>query len=275
MSKKFKTTEEAIAYEFGQFLKNTSEISFIDGDNSDMVEMAKDATSKVISLKKKQFLNEYHVSEKGATFEIENKKFTFPYLLPEEVAYGIAMTIELCHYLDISIDDSFAQFHLPPGRSSLFRGKKDITIVDSCYNANVASMQTILEMYADMPGKHKWAVIGDLMEQGKQSEAEHEKVAELLLPMPFEKLILYGKNGGKYIHPIVDSTYGNSVIVITDPTEVLSYLEKHLNGGETVLFKGGRLLEGVIAKLLENPKDKEKLCRQDAFWERKRKQAGL
>jgi UDP-N-acetylmuramoyl-tripeptide--D-alanyl-D-alanine ligase len=273
--KKFATTEEAIAYEFGQFLRHTSKISFIDGDTPHMVDQIKHASAKVISLKKKHFLNGYHVSEKGVTFEIENKKYIFPYLLPEEVSYSIAMTLELCRYLQLPFDASFSHFHVPPGRSSFFPGKKDITIIDSCSNANVDSMKTMLAMYKHLPGKHKWAVIGDLMEQGNQAQEEHEKVAQMLLTMPFEKLIIYGKNGEKYIHPIVFNKYSNTAIVITEPKEVLSYLQGHLNGGETVLFKGGRLLEGVIAQLLADPKDTEKLCRQDAFWERKRKQAGL
>lgn len=273
--KKFRTTEEAIAHEFGEFLRHTSEISFIDGDNPDMVAQIPHAAAKVVSIKKHNFLSGYTVSDKGVTFEIEKKKYTFPYLLPEEVAYGIAMTIELCRYLEITLDPAFTSFKLPPGRSSVFAGKKDITIIDSCYNANVASMQTILAMFNQLPGKKKWAVIGDLMEQGEQAKEEHEKVAQLLLKKPYEKLIIYGKNGEKHIYPIVNKAYGGSVEVILEPTDVLSYLEKNLSGGETVLFKGGRLLEGVIAKLLKEPRDIAKLCRQDAFWDRKRKEAGL
>lgn len=273
---KFQTTEEAIAYEFGHFISRTSKIAYVNADNPLILDQIKDKRVKIIQLKKAKFLHDYQVSEKGVAFVIDKKKFFFPYLLPEEVSYALKMTIELCLYLKVPLAPGFPNFHLPPGRSSLFKGRKNTTIIDSCYNANLDSMQTVLRMYDAYPGKKKWAVIGDMMEQGKQAKAEHEKLAHLLLQIPFEKLILYGKNAEKYIAPIFKNINASErVKIILEPKELLTYLQKHLSGGETILFKGGRLLEGVIARLLENPADKTKLCRQDAFWERKRKQAGL
>jgi hypothetical protein len=59
------------------------------------------------------------------------------------------------------------------------------------------------------------------------------------------------------------------------PGEALGYLVGNLNGGETILFKGARFLEGVVERLLKNPSDASKLCRREAVWAKRRKMWGL
>ncbi|MDD5069004.1 MAG: hypothetical protein PHN89_05430, partial [Candidatus Pacebacteria bacterium] len=55
------------------------------------------------------------------------------------------------------------------------------------------------------------------------------------------------------------------------PGEALLYLKRELKGGETILFKGARYLEGVVEKLLLNPSDASKLCRREAIFAAQRK----
>jgi hypothetical protein len=48
-----------------------------------------------------------------------------------------------------------------------------------------------------------------------------------------------------------------------------------LQGGETILFKGARFMEGVIENLLVDKKDAAKLVRREKIWEIRRKQWGF
>ena len=61
----------------------------------------------------------------------------------------------------------------------------------------------------------------------------------------------------------------------TMPRDALDYLLENLKGGEVVLFKGARFLEGVIEHLLLDKNDVKKLCRREKVWEKRRNQWGL
>ena len=59
------------------------------------------------------------------------------------------------------------------------------------------------------------------------------------------------------------------------PKEGLDFILKNLKGGETILFKGARFLEGIIEKLLLNKSDIDKLVRREKAWQNRRKEWGL
>ena len=155
----------------------------------------------------------------------------------------------------------------------MFQGIKDLTIIDSCYNANFSSMEVILEMYKKFPGKNKWAVIGDMLEQGRGEKEEHEKLGALLNTYEFKKLILLGQRVSKYSYPLV--TDKKNAVAFENPKEVLDYLNATINGGEVLLFKGARFMEGIIENLLKDKSDAAKLSRREKAWEIRRKQWGL
>ena len=59
------------------------------------------------------------------------------------------------------------------------------------------------------------------------------------------------------------------------PKEALSYIKGNLKGGETVLFKGARFLEGIIEYLLADRKNSKLLPRREKVWEARRRKFGL
>ena len=68
---------------------------------------------------------------------------------------------------------------------------------------------------------------------------------------------------------------GVKVVKFLGPREVLDYLEEEIEGGETILFKGARFLDGVIEHLLIDKRDVAKLPRREKIWEIRRKRWGL
>lgn len=274
---KFERVEDAISHEFSNFLIKTSQLVVINAD-SELMQKHKEKTKarvKEVSIKD---LTSYRIAREGTEFVIKDKtRVKIHALLPAEVFYAIEMTKLLCDYLNIKIDLTFKKIKIPPARSSLFRGVKNITIIDSTYNANLSSMKAILYMYREFPSKKKWAVIGDMLEQGKNEQEEHQKLAKLLLELDLDRIIFMGPRVKKFTYPIVHEELGDKIplAIFENPKEVLNYLQEHIKGGETILFKGARFLEGVIENLLLDKKEKTLLARREKVWEKRRKKWGL
>ncbi|HEX8932021.1 MAG TPA: cyanophycin synthetase [Patescibacteria group bacterium] len=275
--KSFKNVEEAIAYEFGYFLEYCKSLAVINGDS--LLEKQQVMRTKAIvkEIIKNKVLDKYETNVNGTKFVINDKVYKFKDLLPEEIFYSIEMCKILIEYLNLPFDEKFSNFIIPPGRSSIFEGIKETTIIDSSYNANFSSMSAVLKMYREFPAKTKWAVIGDMLEQGKEEQEEHEKLAELLAKQDLARIIFLGPRVNKYTFPKLKSLISNTIPVdsFINPKEVLDFLNEHLKGEETILFKGARFMEGVIEHLLKNKSDAIKLSRREKIWEIRRSEWGL
>src|SRR6266704_1593163 len=84
----------------------------------------------------KKSLDKYQIDKEGSSFIIDGEKYSFPYLLPEEIFYSIAMCHAAVDHLHLTFDDSFKHFIMAPGRGSIFEGIKNTMLIDSSYNAN-------------------------------------------------------------------------------------------------------------------------------------------
>ncbi len=273
--RKFKTVDEAIAHEFGYFLEHTKSLVLLNGDEKLMLKQATRCKCPVKSVHAGQ-LKKYRIFENTTEFVIGGVAYNFKCLLPKEAFYSVAQTVELLKFMGVNVYLSFQNFVLPPGRSSFFSGIKNIKIIDSSYNANLQSMAAVLEMFAFYQAKVKWAVLGDMLEQGKEEKEEHEKLAGFITWLSPDKVILMGPRVSKYTYPKLKLLMPNTYIEkFENPKEALGYLLANLKGGETVLFKGARFMEGIVEHLLLNKDDVKKLCRREKIWQDRRKEWGL
>jgi UDP-N-acetylmuramoyl-tripeptide--D-alanyl-D-alanine ligase len=272
---KFKTVEEAIAYEYGFFLEHCKKLAVIDGDSSLEKEQTPRTKAAIKMITEKNFLDKFSITNEGTLYEIEKQTYAFQGLLPKETYISVAFCREAMEFIGADFDPKFAQFHLPPGRGSVLFGSKDTVLIDSTYNSNLGSLKAMLSMFALFPAKKKWVVLGDLKELGEEEKEEHETLANILNEMDLERIILVGSLVGKYTLPLLKKEIAS--IAFSKAPEAADYLEKHIQGKEAILFKGSQsvFLEGLIQPLLKNKEDSAKLPRQDAFWQRKRKQLGF
>ncbi len=272
-SGEFKNVDEAIAYGFARFLAYTSKLAIINADNPRIVENARRAKVAVREMKENSMLSAYAVNASGTEFTIAGTVYRAPYMLPKETFYGLASSVMLAEYFGIHPTNDLSKLTLPPGRSSILRGIKHTTIVDSSYNANVDSVVAIVRMVEGLPGE-KWLVLGDLIEQGALEREEHERLGQLLATCDFKRTILVGPRMRAHVKPIL-AARGKIVESFIGPKEALDYLVSALEGGETLVFKGARFLEGIIEHLLLDKSDADKLCRRDGVWRNRRAQWGL
>ena len=270
---RFKNVGEAIVAEFANLPKNTTKRVYIDAESKLMIEATKDIAAKVVPIKK-NLIKKYVVYPDSTDFTYGDTTFHFDHPEPKDIAYNLFVAQDLMKYLKLKFNPDFTGIKIAPGRSSYFKGKKGIAIVDSSYNAHMISMTSVLDMARRMHAEKKWLVIGDIVDQGELEEKEHTKLAKLIADVNPDKVILVGRRTKKWTAPELKKL-GVSVAATTDPKKALEYIEKRIHGNETIIFKGSQYLEWIIEKLLDDPKDAKKLCRREKAAVARRKSWGL
>lgn len=142
---------------------------------------------------------------------------------------------------EADIAAAIADYTPANNRSQLNRTDRNTLIVDA-YNANPTSMGAAISNFAMMKAERKMAILGDMLELGAQSEAEHRATVNQLKETDIEEILLVGKEFGKIETPYLH---------FTDREELKQYLESHRPNGRTILIKGsnGIGLQGIVSLL--------------------------
>jgi UDP-N-acetylmuramoyl-tripeptide--D-alanyl-D-alanine ligase len=275
-AKKFKSVEEAIAHEYGYFLASTQKYAIVNGDNPHILAQLARVNAKVLPITEKQNFGNYRVFNNRTVFYVSKSRYVLPGILPKNVFFELAMAKEFFKYIGFNTNESYSNFELPPGRGSVFKGYKESTLIDSSYNATPEGVFAMLETFKEYPADTKWVVLGDMIELGREEKEEHVKLAEQLYKLKFDRVFLVGPRLKRYTYPALAKNAPNLPLSLFDkPAPVLEELRHTIEGGETILFKGARFLEGIVEHLLLHPDDVAKLCRREKKWQLRRKEWGL
>lgn len=274
--KGLKTVEEAIAHEFGYFIEYASKLVIVNKDVKFIKKQLTRTGAKIQEVSDKD-LKDYRILKNRTEFTINKKTYSLNAVLPRDFSYSIEMVDRLISYFKLKLDPSFAKFTPPPGRSSVFAGIKKTTIIDSSYNNSLYAIKSMIEVLKNYPKSPKWLVLGDILEQGNYEKEEHEKIADIirLYENILGKIIFVGPRVSEYTYPKLNSQINSRIEKFLLPKDAIFYLLKNIRGGEVILFKGARFLEGVIEHLLLNKNDVGKLARREEVWEKWRKKWGL
>ena len=130
-----------------------------------------------------------------------------------------------------------------------------LKIINDTYNANPSSMKAALLMLSSQdrgkaPGSRKIAVIGDMLELGKNSERYHLGIGKLIKDLDIDAVIAVGKLSKKYIGPL---NKGAGFYFRTN-IEAADFLKTFLSPKDTVLLKASRglKLEEITQKILDS-----------------------
>lgn len=264
------TIEQVTAREFGNFAKETTGLVIANGDSKEITEFVLPLSVRHTLIQQQKYLQNFSVKERTTEFTIEGQTYAVPYLLPKDAAGSIHMAVLVAKELCIAVDPTFSKLTLPPGRSSVFAGTRDRILIDSSYNASLESMRAMLELFALYPRNPKWIVLGDMLELGKYEQDEHVRLADYIRALEPECVILVGPRLRANTLPALAGLA--NVVSFDGPREALTYIERESQGGEAILFKGARFLEGIIEQLLADKNDTAKLCRREKVWQERRKQ---
>lgn len=275
----FEDLDRAITHEFAMLPQYTRKKIYIDGDIYLMTK-ALEKIKKHHHIKAdvvecyKSDLKGYVITPKATDYVFQDINFHFASPQPRDLAIQLVMLKNLCKYLKIKINPDFSGMPLPPGRSSYFEGENGLSLIDSSYNAHLISVESILEMAANMKERHLWIVLGDMIEQGKIEGEEHRKLADAIIKTHPEQVILVGRRTKKYTYPILAKKKTN-VVALDNVKQALAFIKKNTTGKEVIVFKGSQYLEWLVEKLLKNPADADKLPRRDPVYVKRREKRGL
>ncbi|MFH1412801.1 MAG: Mur ligase family protein [bacterium] len=212
----------------------------------------------------------------GINFKLKYEGAYIPILLPRVISYAsiyAAIAGAAAGFIykmnGIEIADSLKQFNLPKGRMNLIKGINNSMIIDDTYNSSpqssIAALEIIDQINLDII-KTKYIVMGDMLELGKDSEAEHIKIGKKIASIPKAKLLVIGseaKNIAKGAKQM------NDIKIFDNQKELIKYLQDNIKAGDLILIKAsqGMRLEKIVKSIMAEPeKAKDLLVRQDKGW---------
>ncbi|MDR0991716.1 MAG: UDP-N-acetylmuramoyl-L-alanyl-D-glutamate--2,6-diaminopimelate ligase [Ruminococcus sp.] len=140
-----------------------------------------------------------------------------------------------------AVAGEFLSAYQPIGLRQHITKRGGHTIIEDCYNASPASMESALSMLASMevaPGGRRVAVLGDMLELGEFSEQLHKEVGESVVKHGIDLLVCYGENA-KFIAKRADEL-GMHSGYSKEKKVIKNFLKYKLKPGDVVLFKASR-----------------------------------
>ena len=138
----------------------------------------------------------------------------------------------------VKIQESLSQFQNMSGRQEIYE-KNGFTIIRDCYNAGPESMAAALNVLGNKPGRHV-AVLGDMLELGACTQAEHYKVGRIAAEKT-DLLLAYGPNSSRMLTGAYTGGMSrNMARGFTDKEKLVKVLKQLAKPGDVILFKGSR-----------------------------------
>ncbi|TAN20977.1 MAG: UDP-N-acetylmuramoyl-tripeptide--D-alanyl-D-alanine ligase [Chitinophagaceae bacterium] len=153
--------------------------------------------------------------------------------------YNVLAAVAVGKYYKVDKKDivNAIQSYAPGNARSQLIKKGDNYFVLDAYNANPSSMKAAIENFANSTfedSDKKILMLGAMMELGKESVEEHQKVIDLISQYPWEKVILTGGDFSKINHPY---------LYFPNAEPVRDWLTQQHYHHAAILIKGSRLMQ--------------------------------
>ena len=156
------------------------------------------------------------------------------------VAVGVRMGVPAA-----KIQESLCQFRNMAGRQEIFEAN-GYTIIKDCYNAGPESMNAALNVLGAKQGR-KVAVLGDMLELGFCTQAEHYRVGRIAAEKT-DLILAYGPNSDRVISGAITGGKPSSMArAFSTQEELVSTLKRLAKPGDIILFKGSRGMHMELA----------------------------
>ncbi|GAB2683329.1 UDP-N-acetylmuramoyl-tripeptide--D-alanyl-D-alanine ligase [Thalassiella azotivora] len=121
-----------------------------------------------------------------------------------------------------------------------------VTVVNDAYNANPDSVRAALKALVAMAGpgeehprgRRTWAVLGEMLELGDATVAEHDAVGRLAVRLNVSRLVAVGA-GARPVHTgaYQEGSWGEESVWVPDADAAFDLLRRELRPGDVVLVK--------------------------------------
>lgn len=129
---------------------------------------------------------------------------------------------------------------------------KGATIINDCYNSNPSSLKYALEILADISGPNKIAVLGDMLELGKESIKAHRQAGQYAATLGLDWLLLIGTQSKHLAKGALDAGFDEKRILKFKTNQQLAETLKELiEEQDVILIKGSRgmAMEEIVTVL--------------------------
>lgn len=202
----------------------------------------------------------------GTRFKVQAEGSTVPFLLPgvigSHILYGAlaAVAVGLAKGMNlVELSDALMKYEAAPGRMRLLPGIKRSFLIDDTYNAAPRSANAALEVLRDLPlpepGRHRLAVLGDMMELGAGSVHMHRdlgvKAGECA-----DLVVLVGERMAEAERAAREAGVGDDRLFhFATALEAGRFVQERLHEGDVVLIKGSRVMEmeRCVKELMAEP----------------------
>ncbi|GAA3087373.1 UDP-N-acetylmuramoyl-tripeptide--D-alanyl-D-alanine ligase [Kribbella aluminosa] len=129
-------------------------------------------------------------------------------------------------------------------RMELTERADGVTIINDAFNANPDSTRAALKSLVAIGrsrGARTWAVLGEMLELGDTSGAEHDAIGRLAVRLDVNRLVVVGA-GAKPMHlgASLEGSWGNESTFVETIPEALELLREELRAGDVVLVKSSK-----------------------------------
>lgn len=236
--------------------------------------MADDATVRIMH--PKVHVTEGIVDGMMATLAIDGKEYPIvvPGVVGQPALYAPAAAVATALAIGMEIQDALkglAAYVSPPGRGRVLNGLNGAVLIDDSYNSSpAATVEALasLAMVAGELGRRRIAVLGDMLELGRYSHEEHERIGTLAARQA-DLLVTVGiRSRGTAGAAQAAGLPEHSILQFSTSEEASEALASLIGAGDVVLIKGSQSVrtERIVEALLADPVDQSRLVRQNPEW---------
>jgi UDP-N-acetylmuramoyl-tripeptide--D-alanyl-D-alanine ligase len=188
-------------------------------------------------------------------------------------AYNYAAAVAVGVQFDIALQDAsdaLAKNIPPAGRIRIIEGVQDTLILDDTYNSSPVAAEQALQTVRELDVKgRKIVVLGDMLELGRYSVSEHDRIGEIVAKSA-DILLTLGVRARNIAQGALDNGMSEKVIFQYDDInraghELLEIIEPN----DLILVKAsqGMRAERLVERLMKDPDQaRQLLCRQGKVW---------
>ncbi|MDP2665802.1 MAG: Mur ligase family protein [bacterium] len=189
-------------------------------------------------------------------------------ILPAVAALAVASAFDIPQSEALK---ALGTYEPPAGRGRLLAGKNGSIIIDDSYNSSPVAVEEALMTLKSFPlpaGRQETprriAVLGDMLELGRYSVMEHERVGALARASA-DMIVTVGIRARAF------ASIGK-VTLFDSARAAAEALPALVREGDVILVKGSQSIrtERIVEALLANPSDASLLVRQEREWKRKK-----
>ena len=229
------------------FLKKTKGKALVNGEDEKQLKQSKGLNQIIFGTQQDKALQMHNSTNEAGFCVVHSKDKDMTSNLTGDYNFSnLNAAVAMGVYFELSskqIQQGIASYIPNNNRSQWKKTKKNRLLLDA-YNANPSSMTAALTAFSSSINTGKVVILGDMLELGEYSIAEHQSIVDQLAKLHFEEMYLVG--------PFFQSTkYPENFKVFTETSQLSIALKKRNLEGKTILLKGSRgiALEQLLDQL--------------------------